>query len=212
MIALLLLLQVATLGWYPVPAPAAMAGVVVDAQAPTYRRADWPHWVDADRDCQDTRQEVLIAQSLVPVTLDRRGCRVVAGLWRDPYTGERFTVPAALDIDHIVPLANAFRSGGWSWDRHTRRRYANDLAGLVVASAASNRAKGDKGPEAWRPAHPSAWCAYADRWRAVKRTWGLLLTMAEIDALARMSATCASGKASTDVPAVTPWCLARVCR
>jgi len=69
-----------------------------------YNRRDWPHWVDADRDCQNARAEALIAASTVPVKFRRsEGCVVSNGSWFDPYTGSTFTQAGELDIDHIIP-------------------------------------------------------------------------------------------------------------
>ena len=72
--------------------------VYIETGAPVipYDRDLYKHWIDADRDCQDTRQEVLISESLQPVVLDDRGCRVVSGEWLDLYTGQTFTDPKLL--------------------------------------------------------------------------------------------------------------------
>lgn len=156
---------------------------------PAYSRDEWQHWIDEDRDCQDTRQEVLIEESLVTPTLDTRGCRVLSGLWRDEYTGLLFTDPSDLDIDHRVPLANAHRSGGWPWDASRKRAYANDLRDpehLLAVSATANRSKGDRGPDAWRPLSVDSWCKYASDWRSVKQRWALSISPQEDAALREM--------------------------
>ena len=84
----------------------------VPATLPDYDRHDWKHWTDADRDCQDARNEVLIAESQTRVAYrtDRK-CRVAAGEWLAPYTNTIVTDPGRLDVDHMVPLGNAHDSG-----------------------------------------------------------------------------------------------------
>ena len=82
--------------------------------AVAYDRDLYGSWIDADGDCQNTRHEVLIAESTEPVTLDARGCRVVSGRWEAPYTGRVFTNAQNLDIDHFIPLAEVPRSGGYA--------------------------------------------------------------------------------------------------
>ena len=169
---------------------------------PDYNRADWQYGVDEDGDCQDTRQEVLIEESLIAATLDFRGCRVVAGRWRDEYTGAVYTNPADLEIDHRVPLANAHRSGGWAWDQSRKRAYANDLRDpehLVAVSATENRIKSDKGPDAWRPPLRESWCHYATAWRAIKQNW-LLTILAEEERALREKCSKTSGPHSTAAP------------
>ncbi len=96
---------------------------------PEYDRSDWRHWVDADGDCQDARQEVLVEESLVSVTFETdRGCRVATGQWYGAFTGVYTGDPGDLDIDHLVPLKNAHLSGGWRWDAEMREEYANDMS------------------------------------------------------------------------------------
>jgi hypothetical protein len=171
------------------PIPANPAGPTAPASLPAYNRADWPQWIDQDGDCQDTREEVLIEESLIAPALDARGCRVVAGRWRDEYTGAVYTNPNDVEIDHRVPLANAHRSGGWAWDRSRKRDYANDLVDpqhLVAVGAESNSIKGDKGPDAWRPPLRENWCRYATTWRDIKRRWDLSIPSDEERALREM--------------------------
>ena len=82
------------------------------ASCPAYDRRDYPHWIDLDQDCQNTRHEVLVEESTVPVQFKtNKKCRVVAGKWRDSFTGKRFNDPGKLDIDHLVPLKEASLRG-----------------------------------------------------------------------------------------------------
>ncbi|MGL4388212.1 MAG: YHYH domain-containing protein [Brevinema sp.] len=140
-----------------------------------YDRDEWKHWIDADGDGQDTRQEVLIEESLVPVTFDERG-KVLSGKWFDPFSGEYFTDPKELDVDHVVPLKNAYDSGGASWDRKKKEAYANyldDPNHLMAVSAKENRSKGSKDPSEWLPPNKSFHCEYIRIWHKIKITWGL---------------------------------------
>lgn len=158
-----------------------------------YVRGDWPHWVDDDGDCQDARDEVLIVESTVTATLSSDRCAVVAGRWIDAYTGAVITDPSAIDIDHMVPLANAHRSGAARWSTTMKRSYANDLqldVALIAVSASVNRSKGDRSPDQWRPPAATAWCGYATWWIEVKYRWSLTVTPAERTALQDMLRTC----------------------
>ena len=161
---------------------------------PTYNRDDWQHWIDADGDCQDTRQEVLIEESLTPVVfVDARNCRVLTGTWRDAYSGTFYTDPGQLDVDHLVPLANEHLSGGWAWTREQKRNYANDLIDrhhLIAVYLSLNRQKGSQTPATWRPPDRAAWCDYAKAWIGVKARWGLSVVAEEQAALVEMRVGC----------------------
>ena len=161
---------------------------------PDYDRGTWYHWTDEDGDCQNARQEVLIAESSVAVTFrSDEDCRVATGMWVGPYTGTPVDDPGDLDVDHMVPLENAHRSGGWSWDPDRKREFANSLAyenHLIATTARANRSKGSKGPEEWRPPLEEYWCVYAIDWVTIKNQWGLTVTEAEYIALSDMLATC----------------------
>ncbi len=180
----------------PVPATIELSLTIAEppADLPPYDRDDWRHWTDDDSDCQDTRQEVLVAESASQMDFrDDRRCSVESGHWFDPYTGRVHRDPGGLDVDHLVPLANAHRSGGWAWSPQRKREFANSLgdpAHLIAVTAAANRAKGARGPEEWRPPRTSYWCAYATAWARVKRTWNLTATHAEALALREMLQTC----------------------
>ena len=169
--------------WWREPEPSG-AQPSTNASTPgRYDRTDWPHWIDADDDCQDTRQEVLIAESEIPVGFrDTKRCKVDSGRWRCPYTGRVFTDPQDLDVDHLVPLHEAHRAGGHAWHRDQRQRYANDLDDpmhLVAVDKSANRAKGDKPPQAWMPPDPTHRCTYLRAWVDVKQRWSLTQTPEE---------------------------------
>jgi hypothetical protein len=156
-----------------------------------YDREQWPHWLDSDGDCQDTRAEILIRQSQTAVVFAGNDpCRVDYGRWLDPYTNTLFHDAAALDIDHIVPLRHAHGHGGHAWSVAVRRRFANDPDNLLAVSASANRSKGHRGPDEWRPPHPAFWCEYARRWQAIKQRYALQVTPPEQTAIAEMLATC----------------------
>ena len=107
----------------------------IPSNLPTYDRHDWKHWTDADGDCQDARNEVLVAESRGTVSFrTNRGCKVSSGQWLAPYTSAVVTDPSKLDVDHMVPLTNAHAhaSGAWNWSAEQREQYANHLADLIT--------------------------------------------------------------------------------
>jgi len=152
-----------------------------------YNRKLYRHWIDEDRDCQNTRQESLVADATGSlIYLDKRQCRVFAGSWTDPYTGQTFENPLHLDIDHVVPLKEAHESGAWAWDADARQAFANQLspAGqLFAVQAAANRIKGAKDPAEWLPRNESFRAEYARAWIKVKVQWNLTADPAELAAL-----------------------------
>jgi hypothetical protein len=152
-----------------------------------YDRAKFSHWIDADGDCRDTRDEVLASESLVAV----HGCDVQAGKWRSWYDGAVTRDSTAFDVDHAVALAEAWDSGAKRWTADTRKRYANDLGdgrSLVAVSASSNRSKGDRDPAEWLPRY--AKCKYIKNWVAVKIRWRLKVDITEKETLVRLADGC----------------------
>ncbi|MCZ0978753.1 HNH endonuclease family protein [Streptomyces diastatochromogenes] len=171
----------------------ALAGLKVAAQGSMagYSRAKFPHWASQGESC-DTRERVL-ERGGTGVKRDA-ACRAVSGKWVSVYDGKTVTDAGDLDIDHTVPLANAWRSGAKAWTQDKRKAFANDLTHpqLLAVSAASNRSKGDQGPDEWQPPSKTYWCTYARSWISVKATYGLSVTQAEKNTLGEMLDTCAS--------------------
>ncbi|MXS83764.1 HNH endonuclease [Nitrosomonas oligotropha] len=156
-----------------------------------YNRKDWPHWIDADGDCQNTRQEMLIAASRMPVQFkNSKHCTVVKGEWVGAYTGKVFTKASDVDIDHIVPLAHAHQHGAGKWSRKQRREFANDSENLIVVSDSVNQSKSDKAPHEWLPPRKDYWCEYGRRWTSIKEKYRLWFSSRELKTLRMLAETC----------------------
>lgn len=156
-----------------------------------YNRSDWPHWLDTDRDCQNTRHEILTQASSKLVTFKTENeCSVLNGEWYDPYSGETFTTSKDLDLDHIVPLKFAHGHGGSNWSRELKAKFANDTENLILAMASLNRQKGAKGIDEWLPPNFSYRCAYIARFNAVMTKYQLSFIPSEQRIVNRLVKAC----------------------
>ncbi|MEU7406731.1 HNH endonuclease family protein [Streptomyces sp. NPDC044948] len=168
-----------------------LAGLTVAAHGSMsgYSRAKFPHWIAQGGSC-GTREAVLERDGS-GVQRDEE-CRAVSGKWVSVYDDKTFT--DASDLDHTVPLATAWRSGAADWTQDERKKFANDLTHpqLLAVSAATNRSKGDQGPDEWRPPAKTYWCTYARSWILVKAEYELSVTGAEKNMLTDMLDTCTS--------------------
>jgi hypothetical protein len=167
---------------------------VADERRDGYDRDKFNHWVDADRDGCNTRQEVLLAEAVEHPQVQGR-CRIVdgTGAWASYYDDVTVTGARGLDIDHMVPLAEAWDSGAHGWDAQRRERYANDLGderALVAVTARSNRQKADQDPAQWLPPHVPARCRYLREWTTIKLRWSLTVDTREKNQLVRLGAAC----------------------
>ncbi len=161
-----------------------------------YSREEFPHWAadgtefgwdEPDGSC-DVRDDALIRDGR-GVEVDEE-CSLTSGEWLDPYTGTTLTASGDVDIDHVVPLANAWRSGAASWDGGQKEAYANDPGVLLSVDDAANQTRGDKGPEAWRPPNADYRCEYARRWISIKHQWKLTINTQEKTTLQDMLQAC----------------------
>jgi len=147
-----------------------------------YARDRFGYPRDVDGDGCDTRAEVLIRDSTSPVQVDPSGCGIVAGDWYSPYDGRTWSDPAELEIDHVVPLKEAWDSGAWAWDPAALVAYGNDLddpRSLRAVTSAQNLGKGDKDPSNWIPPNADDVCSYLSDWVAIKARWGLTMDQSE---------------------------------
>jgi hypothetical protein len=157
-----------------------------------YDRSLFKHWIDADGDSCNAREEVLIIESLEPVTLGA-GCKVLTGRWLSNFDGVVITDSSKLDMDHMVPLKEAWDSGANTWSASRRQAFANDIdlpEALIAVSASSNRSKSARDPAEWLPTNTSYRCQYVEDWMTVKVKWELSVDAKEFEALRSVSVGC----------------------
>ena len=175
------------------PVRDALAALPLQSENRTgYERTKFKHWTDADRDGCNTRAEVLKAEA-VTAPLQGPNCLLTGGSWYSPYDDRYLDSAGKLDVDHLVPLAEAWDSGASAWTAKEREDYANDLGDardLIAMSAASNRSKADKDPGEWLPPYAGYHCQYNTDWIADKTRWGLSIDTTERDALTQQLADC----------------------
>lgn len=141
-----------------------------------YIRSDYQHWVDIDGDSCDTRREVLERDSNISI----ENCFSNYGEWFSIYDGLKITDARKIDIDHVVALAEAHRSGAWRWNLDKKKKFANDLEspwGLRPVSSVSNRYKSDKDASKYKPTH--GLCEYTYSVIITKWRWSLSVDAAE---------------------------------
>jgi hypothetical protein len=179
-------------------ADARLNGIVVQKeQLRSYERGrDFGRWSSAGGGCLDVRGQVLQAESLIPVTRDETGsgvCEVLRGRWRDPYTATTITDGGQMDVDHMVPLKEAWESGAMHWPKEKRKLYANfldDPLHLIAVDKRANRSKSDRDPAEWMPPNAAYHCRYLEAWIGVKRRWALTMDRVEFSAIDQMLAAC----------------------
>jgi hypothetical protein len=163
--------------------------VAAETHHSSYDRDLFPHWITITGSC-NTREQVLKRDGS-GVTVNS-SCAPVSGSWYSPYDGATWTNPSDVDIDHMVPLAEAWTSGAWAWTTARRQTYANDLGGpeLWAVTDNVNQAKGDRDPAQWQPPRAAFRCTYARAWVQVKWYYGLSVDSAEKSALTSMLNSC----------------------
>jgi hypothetical protein len=188
----------------PSPAPSASSGAPVPADVRKqldeltvaartsmdgYSREKFPHWDSQGSGC-DTR-EVVLKRAGKDVRADK-DCKPTSGTWISVYDDETWTDPTDLDIDHMVPLGQAWASGAKTWPTEKREQFANDLVRpqLFAVTDNVNQQKSDKAPDQWKPPLVAFWCTYATDWIVVKHHYGLTVTEGEKTALTDMLRRC----------------------
>jgi len=155
-------------------------------------------WIEQP-DCLNTRNEVLARDSETEAI--RTGCSVTAGSWLSPYDVVQQNDPAALQIDHLVPLKEAWDSGAWAWTGNQRLAFANDLRyrhALIAVTSAVNTSKGDRDPSNWLPPLDAARCKYVAWYTAQKWRWALSMDQSEWGRINNVMATCTQSDLATE--------------
>lgn len=156
--------------------------VQAEGSSSGYSRDKFPHWITQSGAC-DTR-EVVLKRDGTNVS-QNSSCSATSGSWYSEYDGATWTAAADVDIDHMVPLAEAWRSGASSWTTAQRQSYANDLTRpqLIAVTDNVNQSKGDKDPAKWMPSRAAYKCTYVRAWVHVKHYYDLTVDSAEKTAL-----------------------------
>ena len=190
-------------GLVALPTPAFSADEIQIRTAPErvggYDRNLFKHWIDADKNGCDTRKEVLIAEAIVKPKKGAK-CKLTGGKWISAYDGKTYTKDASLDIDHMVPLAEAWRSGAWALTAKQRQDFANDLTdsrALIAVTASANRSKGDQDPKTWLPSKGK--CTYLESWVAIKVRYSLTFDSGELSVIQSYFTSCPITNISSEV-------------
>ena len=154
-----------------------------------YDRDLFPHWITQSGAC-NTR-EVVLERDGTDVE-QSSSCAATSGSWYSVYDGATWTSASDVDIDHLVPLAEAWDSGASSWTTSQREAFANDLTRpqLLAVTDNVNQSKGDQDPAEWLPPLSSYHCVYARAWVHVKHHYNLSVDSAEASALRDILSGC----------------------
>lgn len=168
---------------------------VTDEVRAGYKRTLFKHWVGVGNGC-DSRKAVIISEAVVKPTIEK-GCVIKGGEWLSIYDNVKVTEAGKLDVDHFVPLAEAWDSGASAWDAAKKEKYANDQTDprhLIAVTGASNRSKSDQDPAEWMPTNKAYTCEYLVNWVSVKVRWNLSVDKKEKDFIIANSKLCKTTK------------------
>ena len=170
---------------------------VADEVRTGYKRDNFKHWISAGNGC-DSRKAVIISESIVKPTVEK-GCVIKGGEWLSIYDLVKVTEAGKLDVDHMVPLAEAWDSGAQAWDAAKRQMYANDQTDprhLIAVTGSSNRSKSDQDPADWMPTNKAYACEYLTNWVSIKVRWALSVDKKEKDFITTNLKPCKNTKFS----------------
>lgn len=174
---------------------------VADEVRTGYKRTLFKHWVSVGNGC-DSRKAVIISEAVVKPKVEA-GCKIIGGEWLSIYDNVKVTDAGKLDVDHFVPLAEAWDSGASAWDAKKKEVYANDQTDprhLIAVTGASNRSKSDQDPAEWMPTNKAYTCEYLNNWISVKVRWSLTVDKKEKDFILAALKPCKAVKITVNTP------------
>lgn len=163
-----------------------------------YNRDAWGGWTNDGAGC-NTRELVLAKQAVAGSPFQRdKGCKprcpqpegTPVPCWISAYDGVKVSNPDGLQVDHVVPVKEANRSGARGWTAQQRTEFYNDHGNLLAVTGKSNGSKSDKDPGKWKPTDRTSWCAYGTAYAQVKAKYRLHVDAAELAGLRSMLNTC----------------------
>jgi hypothetical protein len=169
-----------------------------------YNRSLFKHWIDEDKDGCNTRAEVLIEEATVKPKIGLK-CKLTGGKWLSMYDRKTISNSTLLDVDHMVPLAEAWRSGAWKWTPAQRQAFANDLdnsEALIAVTLSTNRSKSDRDPALWMPTKDK--CTYTANWISIKTKYSLTVDLKESAKLVSLVSECRLHAAQIPSPLPVP--------
>lgn len=170
---------------------------VADESRTGYKRTLFKHWTSAGNGC-DSRKAVIISEAIVKPVVEK-GCVIKGGEWLSIYDNAKVTEAGKLDVDHFVPLAEAWDSGASAWTAEKREMYANDQTDprhLIAVTGGSNRSKSDRDPAEWIPTNKPYLCEYLSTWISVKVRWALTIDKLEKSSIEANLKSCKKQKIS----------------
>jgi len=173
---------------------------VADEVRTGYKRTLFKHWVGTGNGC-DSRKSVIISEAIVKPIVEK-GCVIKGGEWLSIYDNVKVTDAGKLDVDHMVPLAEAWDSGAYVWDAKKKEMYANDQIDarhLIAVTGSSNRSKSDQDPASWIPTNKNYACEYINNWISIKLRWSLAIDAKEKTAIESILIGCKPEKITVDL-------------
>ena len=163
--------------------------VQAEGSSSGYSRDKFPHWITQSGAC-NTR-EVVLKRDGTNVVQDS-ACAATSGSWYSEYDGATWTASSDVDIDHMVPLSEAWKSGASSWTTAQRQSFANDLTRpqLIAVTDNVNQSKSDQDPAEWMPPRAAYKCTYVRAWVQVKKYYNMTVDSAEKTALTNALSGC----------------------